>query len=473
MTRLVIAGLLLAPAAIGVADDAGGYPPPKTLGPVAGYGANVRRAMTLMATSTPQKRNTIRVLFYGQSITASGTWPARVADDLRRRFPHADLHIENRAIGGYPSDVLVRTAEADLYPAYPDLVIFHAFGPHPEYEAIVRRLRERTTADVLHATDHLTLLHGDAADEAPGASGLTPEQKTHRWQNRVFLPDLSRRYGTELADVRGLWRQYLKDHTLRVNDLLHDTVHQNAHGDYLLAEVVKAHLRHRPDLPADGWEERVVTHAVGTDVRWQGGKLLLPFDGNRVDLLFRPGTGGSPAGVRIDGKRPSEFPELYLATRAHTTNPPRLRPPVLRVQAAAPRVVEEWTMQITDISRDRTAYKFRVAGSATGDDGAGESGKRFVSKSGRVVLDPDDFHLAFPLSFHPDPNLTAVTLKWNVVPLFADSAAAPPARGPGLEAAVTVAQGLRPGPHVLELTGGPDCPLEAVRVFRPPLWPTD
>ncbi len=472
MTRFVVAGLFLAPAAIGVADDGGGYPPPKTLGPVAGYGANVQRAMTLLATSTPQKRNTVRVLFYGQSITAQGTWAARVAGDLRRRFRHADLHIENRALPGYASPVLVKTAEADLYPAYPDLVIFHVYGPHPEYEAIVRRLRERTTADVLHATDHLTTIHRDAVDEA-AEPPLTADEKTHRWQNRVFLPDLSRRYGTELADVRGLWRQYLKDHKLRVKDLLGDQIHQNAHGDYLMAEVIESHLRHRPDLPADGWNDRVVTHAVGTDVRWQDGKLLLPFDGNRVDLLFRPGAGGSPVGVRIDGKRPSEFPELYLATRVHTTDPPRLLPPVLRVQTAAPRVVEEWTMQITDISRDRTAYKFRVSGSATGDDGAGESGKRFVSKSGRVVLDPGDFHVAHPLSYHADPNVRAVTLKWNVVPLFADSAAVPPARGPGLEAAVTVAQGLRPGLHVLELTSGPDCPLETVRVFRPPLRPTE
>lgn len=470
MTRFVVAGLLLVPAAL-AAQPGPGFPPPKTLGPVASYGANVQRALALMATSTPQKRNTVRVLFYGQSITAGG-WTARVARDLRSRFPHADLHIENRAIGGYTSNYLVKTAEADLYPAYPDLVIFHAYGPPADYEAVVRRLRERTTADILHSTDHLTQMHGDAVEE-PADAALTPEQRAHRWQNRVFLPDLARRHGTELADVRGLWRQYLKDHALRVEDLLRDTVHQNDHGDYLLAEIIKPHLRHRPDLPADAWADRVVTHPVGADLRWRDGKLTLPFDGNRVDLVFRPGAGGSPVQVTIDGKRPSEFPELYLATRVHTTSPPRLPPPVLRVPAAAPRVVEEWTMQITDISRDRAAYKFRVFGSVTGDDGAGEAGKRFVSKSGRVALDPGDFYLTFPLLLHADPNLTAVTLKWNVVPLFADAAAAPPARGPGLEAAVTVAQGLRPGSHVLELTGGPDSALEAVRVFRPPLRPTE
>ena len=471
MTRFVAAGLLLVPAVLGAADGPAGYPPPKTLGPVATYGANVQRAMTLLATSTAEKRNTVRVLFYGQSITAQA-WAAEVARDLRRRFPHADLHVENRAIPGYPSNVLVKTAEADLYPAYPDLVVFYVHGPAAEYEAILRRLRERTTADILHTTDHIAPHLGEKLDEPTDPARLTPADG-HLWKNHVFLPAVSRRYATDLADVRGLWRQYLKDYNLNPSALLADDLHLNEHGNVLMAELVKPHLRYRPDLPSDGWKDRVTTHAVGSDLRWEGGKLTLPFDGNRVDLLFRPGAGGSPVGVRIDGKRPSEFPELYLPTRVYTTDPPGLPPPVLRVPAAAPRALEEWTMQITDISGDRSKFKFRVSGSATGDDGEGEAGKRFVSKSGRVALDPADLHVAYPLSHHPDPKLSAVTLKWNVVPLFADQAAPPQSRGPGLEAAVTVAQGLRPGTHVLELTGDPDGPLEAVRVFRPPLRPAE
>ncbi|MFO0928320.1 MAG: hypothetical protein U0736_14990 [Gemmataceae bacterium] len=72
----------------------------ETLGPVDTYGRNIARSMYLMATSTPQSRNTVRVLFYGQSITEQD-WTRRVAADLRRRFPHAHLVIENRAIGGF------------------------------------------------------------------------------------------------------------------------------------------------------------------------------------------------------------------------------------------------------------------------------------------------------------------------------------------------------------------------------------
>jgi hypothetical protein len=472
MTRFVVAGLLLAPVGLLAADAPEGYPPPKTLGPVASYGANVQRAMTLLATSTPERRNTVRVLFYGQSITAQA-WTARVAQDLRRRFPFADLHVENRAILGYTSDVLVRTAEADLYPAYPDLVIFHVYGPPADYEAIIRRLRERTTADVLHTTDHLTPIHADSVDEAPDPAKLTPTNSPHRWQNHVFYPDLSRRYGTELADVRGLWRQYLKDHKLRVEDLMADAIHQNDHGDYLMAEVVKAHLRHRPDLPADAWRDRVTTHAVGPDVRWEDGKLALPFDGNRVDLLFRPGAAGSPVAVRVDGRRPSELPELYLPTRTYNVTPAEKKPVLLRVGATAPRVVEEWTLAATEFSPDRKHLKYVVSGSVTGDDGVGDSAKPFVSKSGRVAIEPADF-MPWTLSVAMSgPGADRLVIRWNVVRMFADEAAPPPARGPGLESAVTVVQGLRPGRHVLELTGGPDSTLEAVRVYHPPLRPAE
>ncbi|QDU22166.1 SGNH/GDSL hydrolase family protein [Urbifossiella limnaea] len=466
MTRLVAAGLLLAPALL-VAQSAP-YPPPKTLGPVASYGANVQRAMTLLATSTPEKRNTVRVLFYGQSITAQA-WTAAVARDLRARYPFADLNVENRAIGGYSSNMLVRTAEADLYPAYPDLLIFHVYGPPAEYEAIIRRVRERTTADIFHATDHLTPIHLDAVDEAIDPAKLTEKANPHRWQNHVFYPDLSRRYGTELADVRGLWRQYLRDHKLRVEDLNGDPIHPNAHGDYLMAEIVKAHLRHRPDLPADAWKDRVRTHAVGTDVRWENGKLSLPFDGNRVDLLFRPGAAGSPVEVRVDGKRPSEFPELLLATRTYNVEPPQPKPLLMRVGATAPRVVEEWTLTATDFTDGGRRFKYTVAGSVTGPDGGGDSAAPFVSKSGRVAIDPADFNayaLTETMTLHKQARLVT---RWNVVPQSVDSAAAPPARGPGFEAAVTAVQGLRPGRHVLELTAGTDAALEAVRVYNPPL----
>lgn len=91
------------------------FPAPKSLGDTAGYGRHIQRTMRLLAESTPEKRNTVRVLFYGQSISEQAWWKI-VADDLRARFPNANLIIENRALGGFAAQMLVRTAETDLYP---------------------------------------------------------------------------------------------------------------------------------------------------------------------------------------------------------------------------------------------------------------------------------------------------------------------------------------------------------------------
>lgn len=439
------------------------FPPPKTLGPVETYGANVQRAMTLLATSTPEKRNTVRLLFYGQSISQQD-WTKAVAADLRRRFPHADLVVENRAIDGFTAEFLARTAEADLYPFYPDLVVFHVYGLPQPYETIIRRLRERTTADILHTTDHLSPRLGNTSDEQTDPLKLTPAD-TFPWMNHVFLPDLSRRYGTELADVRGLWKRYLADHRLAAEALVHDGIHLSAHGNYLMGAIVSAHLRYRPDLSDTAWKDRVKTYTVGRDVVWKDGTLALPFDGNRVDVIRGPGTGPA-ATVRIDGKKPSAFPELYTVTRARTV-PDTASPPLLCVQAATPRVIEEWTLTVTGVSADRLRFTFRVAGSVTGDDGAGDTGTRFVSKSGRVVIDANDFNLITALRQSEHPTGIGLQARWRVVPLFADEVGA---SGEG-ETAVTVAQGLPNGPHTLELAGGPDTPVAAIRVYRPTLSP--
>jgi hypothetical protein len=47
-------------------------------------------------------------------------------------------------------------AETDLYPFQPDLLVFHVYGAHNTYEDIIRRTRERTTAEILMQTDHVT-----------------------------------------------------------------------------------------------------------------------------------------------------------------------------------------------------------------------------------------------------------------------------------------------------------------------------
>jgi hypothetical protein len=426
-------------------------------------GRNIQRTMTLLATSTPQKRNTVRVLFYGQSITEQ-SWARTVADDLRRRFPNANLVIENRAIGGFASQLLVKTAETDLYPFYPDLVIFHVYGSHIEYENIIRRIREQTTAEILMQTDHLAA--NDSLDEETDPAKLSPKQWTP-WMNYVFLPGVAKRYGAEMVDQHNLWKQYLHDERLPPSALLRDGVHLNDRGCQLMAEIVSSYLRYDPKLPDTLWKDLVRIHEVGKDLHWTDGKLMLEFEGNRVDAVCKDGK-APLAEVRIDDHRPSELPGVCSLTRT-TSYPGSGWPCILRVGHEQSWQIEEWTLTLTDVPSDLSQIRFKVEGSKTGPDGEGTTGERFVSKSGRVVIEPNDWNLDYAQETFQRPIPSGFQIRWQVVPHFADDFVSPGVKDSAMETTVTLAQGIPGGKHQLEIAGGPDVPIAAIRLYRPPL----
>jgi hypothetical protein len=420
-------------------------------------GRGIQRTMTLLATSTPARRNRVRILFYGQSITEQD-WSKRVADDLRRRFPHADLEIENRAIGGFASQLLIRPAEHDLYPFYPDLVIFHVYGANDKYEEIIRNIRARTTAEVLMQKDHVA------------AAGVTdkPDEKADKglwWDwtmNHQFLPDIAKKYGCGLVDVRAGWLDYLQANDLKPQALLKDGVHLNDHGNFLMAELVKRYLVSRPDLPKGDWQNLVRTVVVGKDVTWKNGRLTVPFEGNRVDVITAPGTA---ARVLIDGKAPSALPGLYRITRPQPN--PWSPLALVRVDHDKPLIAENWTLKITSVNADSSRWTFDVSGSVTGADGSGASDAPFVSQSGRVKIEP--------ASFFRNPNAAipnGYQITWQVLPTFTDTITPPKAQEAGRDYPITVAQGLTNGPHTLEIIAGRNggsAPVQAVRVYRPPV----
>ena len=449
------------------AQDTQQYPAPQTLGPVETYGRNIQRTMTLLATSTAQQRNTVRILFYGQSITEQ-KWSKLVTEDLRRRFPHANLIVENRAIGGHSSPRLVKTMEADVFPFYPDLVIFHVYGDDGDYERIIRAMRERTTAEILLQTDHLRSTDDPSKEETDPAKITRGKPMWDSWINYVFLPRIAKQYGAELANQRELWKAYLRDHKLEPKALLQDGVHLNQHGNYLMAEIVKAYLRYDPKLKSDADIGSVTTYRIGKDVRWRGGKLTLSFNGNRVDVIA--GTGAArPVEVRLDGKLPSSFPELYAFNRV-THYPQSTWPTMLRVQVGQPLLAEDWTLTLTELAENYQQVKFTLTGSKTGPDGEGISTERFVSASGRVVIEPGDWNLEYCLRVFKRPIAPGFKIEWRAVPQSLDSFVVPdavPAGHAGSAATFTVAQGLSNGKHTLELKGEAKTPLTAIRVYRP------
>lgn len=100
--------------------------PLATVPDISGGGRFIQRTMHLLASSTPEKKNTVKILVYGQSISEQDWW-LEVKRDIINRFPNAHIIMENKA-RGFSSSILVKTVEMDVNSFYPDLVFFHVYG---------------------------------------------------------------------------------------------------------------------------------------------------------------------------------------------------------------------------------------------------------------------------------------------------------------------------------------------------------
>ena len=451
------------------------FPKPEPTGDQSSFGAKIQRTMTLLATSTPEKQNHVRILFYGQSVTRNPWWND-VADDLRKRFPHADLEIENRAIGGYGGPVLINTAEFDLYPFYPDLVIFHVWAgvESGHQEKIIRRIRERTTAEVLLWTSNLRWPKSVPPDGDPQHPDVLAKDADDQ-----AISDLYKKLGKELycevADVRTGMQNYLKENKQVVKDTLRDTVHPNELGNFLIAELVKPHLRYDPSF-SDGQWKKLVTEIPVNDTRIKhkdDGSLALSFNGNRVDVIAAS-TARVKADVLLDGKAPSQFPELYYHTRPSPT-PVAGRPAFNRLDHQSPLQVETWTARILECDLEKDILLYEVSGSKTGPDGQGDHKKRFVSNSGRVVIEPKMWMVNWSLRYRKQTLPENYTVTWETKPLFVDLWEAPIETSPTKESSTVLTQGMTNGEHILTLTprSTGKLPIRAFRIYRPPIKSPD
>ncbi len=141
----------------------------------------------------------------------------------------------------------------------------------------------------------------------------------------------------------------------------------------------------------------------------------------------------------------------------------------MRVGSDKPLQVEKWTLTLADVSPDLKLFRFTVSGSSTGPDGEGMSGQRFVSKSGRVVIDPADWNFDYALKVFKKPVSSGFKIEWSVVPQFQDEFVSPGVKDKSIETVVTLAQGLANTKHKLEISGSPETPIAAIRIYRPPV----
>jgi hypothetical protein len=427
------------------------------------FGSRIQRTMKLLATSTPEHKHRVRILFYGQSITNG--WTDIVLKNLKKRFPNADIVCENRAIGGFSAPALSQTAQGDLYPFYPDLLFFQDYnGPEPEMEQMFAEIHNRTTAEVLVFTHHIDHCAPDKTRERDSAT----------------LRKLADKYGFEVVDIFPSWKKYLEVTKIDRLKLLGDgIIHLNQDGKNLMARIAMPHLTATANQPAADQDRVRYYNASGSPLKGSfdhaKGKaihhpLKMEFTGNRVDIAIGPTKAKlGTAKILIDGKTPSQLEGVYAMTRSNSC-PGNWFPALRRVEIGKNAVAESWELTITKINDKCTDFEYEVKGSATGPDGKGTSKAKFTSTSGRLSIDPKWFAIPATYSVFKKHVPVGFTVKWKVVEQFQNELKPSPIKDTTKEDLYTVAQGFSNGPHTLEIIPNGDgaVPVKYIVVYQPP-----
>ena len=438
----------------------------------------IARTLEIIRTSTHTNHKVLKVLFYGQSITRSG-WHNAVVAHWREKYPNTDFVVENRALGGFASQVLVRTTEQDIAAFYPDLIIFHVYGDHRAYEKILRMFRSQTAADVILQTDHGEVLPDPACAEGlqldprskPGCAGvLWVHQRL--WQDEMSyhkIPAFGKKYGMAVEPQRVWWRDYLLQKQVDPQSMLmNDGLHPNEKGNELIAEFFN---RYFDNLVEDwnGQTEQNVFSISADPAKHSGGMETVHFHGSRLELLsHRPLVVSS---VTIDKRSPKDIDGCYQVTRSSPLQSIPDLPALRRITLLHDHTAEDWVATITHITPDQKFVEFTVRASATGDQGNGSSSRTFLSKSGQLSIDADDWMFEWGFALKHIPQQIPTEVHWSVQYICSGNPEVIE-RGEGSpEYRYVLGAGLSNGSHTAELTLPPDDLPNAVefRAYKPPL----
>ena len=343
-----------------------------------GLGKHIGRTMHLLASGTAEKHTKLKVVFYGQSIIdENNPWPRRLAQWLRETYPFTDFEpVYKLAVGGYSTQIMSSLTPMDMKKHHPDLVIILITGSHYDYETIVKTIKETTTADVMILTEHIS--RGSRLDFATWSDTM----------EREHLPNIAQKHGAELCPLRKSWRYHLVAHNLHEDVFLGaDGGHLNSDGQNFILEIVKQFfVRDEEAVAAAEKKLRGEWVDLATD-SWKDGVLTIPFHGNRVEVFQDAGQETcAPVEVRINGKKTSEWVELYVHERiGHGWMAPGY---LRRLEIKTPHKPQLWTLEFTkwepvyntgERGTQQFAFQYTVTGDDAGCLGISTEG-RFLSK---------------------------------------------------------------------------------------------
>ena len=432
-----------------------GYPAPVPLSAAeeAELGKLMPRTMHLLASSTATNKKKVKIAIYGQSLSdGNNTWWVTLRDALKETYPNADIEVNCLGIGGCSAATLWYATMSDILTYYPDLVIFHVLGHHVYYDHILRFIRGCTTAEMLIQGDHFGRNDGTGT----GCGWSFNLDNMSNWENKMsfeYVKGYCDTYGLERNNRRKEWYDYLKENCYVPSSetLLKDDIHFAEQGNYLAAALAARHFKY--DETADHDPRGLVkTYSAGTDFTVVDNAINLTIDGNRVDIITENCVGVEVIETLIDNKKPSQFPGCYNSARSNN-----IWNGYLTAFAPSADMQEEiWTLDFFD------GY-FTCTGSETGYDGEGDVNERFVSESGRIVIDPG----AFWASWDPKSSLNGKTRTFTTKLYGKDTYTLPVTQTGVNENLVTLAQGFPNGTHQLTLTGAV-AKVKEIRVYKPP-----
>jgi hypothetical protein len=375
-------------------------------------------ARTISMLTDGEGANTqFRVLFYGQSIT-SRKWTNPAAKMIEREYPKVNFRFANLAIGGNAASLLKRAVARDIDEFYPDLVIFHDYGAEKDYEEIVKTIRTRSAAEVILQTDHLRAPPEPLCPVELNLTLKTPAGCTgsvwlrqHNWDDYMsgaVIPRIATRYGAAIDPRRTAWSRYLTTQGLAPSRLLQDEIHPNEQGWRLAAVLFNRFLvtTVRSTRP-----EKQNLVKITPAVKYTGGET--PFDGNRLEIITSHPLHHGLAST-VDGVPSDRLPGCWVATRVSSVPWIPEWPALRQVTISDQRLeADEWTVEINQINRDLTDFRFRLYSKAHGFDGEGNGRDDFISKSGAIRIDASDWVLNGAMKAKPVSPPEALTLRWS------------------------------------------------------------
>lgn len=350
---------------------------------VTNVGKNIQKTMHKLANGED-----VTICLYGQSITSQdNAWTVALKNHLEATYPNANITWKNLAIGGWGVNILINPLPYDFKDVQPDLVLLYVYGSNVLYEQIVAKIREMTTAEIMMLGEHKA---GSESNEYI-CPDLTDTSKSPDSSDRMtyqLLPQIAKKYNAEFCDIRTPWYEYLSTNGYNKDTtaLEPGNIHLNDHGQALMFNLVKQFFVLRNDVSLTETYTKEKVYNVGTDINWVDGKLTLPFEGNKVEIITDQGNSAT-ASVTFDGKAPSQILDLYNNARVTPnqdyywgnlgTTLGVYRKTLYGIDFKKIPVVEDLTVTVEQYKKVRDEaggsvidFKFSVVGSKSGDLGS-------------------------------------------------------------------------------------------------------